>query len=107
MPPSAAAIKLQIIASPITMPSPGTLNQTYGGNAGDDGEGDTIEHPDEKLAQDDAARIGVAERLRRQRAHGDRHGLRGGIAALARDDRRQHRQRHHLLQLALEQAKHG
>src|SRR5262249_11948406 len=35
-----------------------------------------------------------------------RHGLGSGIAALARHDRRQYRQRHHFLQLPLEQAKH-
>ena len=42
----------------------------------------------------------------RKRAYRDCHGLRGRIAALARHDRRQYRQRHHLLQLTLEQAQH-
>ena len=46
MPPSAAATRLQTMASPMTMPRPGTLNQTIGGDAGDDGESRAVEQPD-------------------------------------------------------------
>src|SRR5215813_11367135 len=73
-------------------------------DAGDDGESQTIDQGDEHFAQDDASDVGVRQFVPRERTHHHRHGLRRGVAALARHDRRQHGQRYHFLQLTLEQA---
>ena len=90
----------------MTTPSPGILEPGHRGDAGDDGKGEPVDEADQDLAHDHATGVVRAEFAGRQRAHRHRHGLGRGIAALAGDDRRQHRQRHHLFELALEQAEH-
>jgi hypothetical protein len=84
----------------------GNLEPGHRGNAGDDGECEAVDKADQAFAHHHAKCVVGAEFAGRQRADRDRHGLGRGIAALAGDDRRQHRQRHHLLELALEQAQH-
>ena len=59
--------------------------------------------PTDGLAADDAPGVGASELAGRERPHRDRHGLRAGIAAHGGDDGHQHRERHHLLDRALEE----
>ena len=97
MPPSAPAMRLVSMASAITTPIAGEPEPEARDDARDHAEGGAVQGADQDLAQDHARRIRAGEFARGERADGDRHGLRRRIAALARDDRREHGERHHLL----------
>src|SRR6185437_6464110 len=86
---------------------PRNLEPDHSRDAGDDGKADAVDKADQDFADGHAERIARTELACRERAHRDSHSLGGSVAALARDDRRQHRKRHHLLELSLEQAEHG
>ena len=72
----------------------------------DDSKGDAVEQTDQQFARDHPPGIGIAQGACRKRAYRNCHGLRGRIAALARHNWRQYRQRHHLFQLTLKQTQH-
>ena len=74
----------------------GIAEPEAGDDAGDQREADAVQQADDQLAGEEAAQVPGAELLRRQRADGDRHRLRRGIAALARDDRREDGERDEL-----------
>ena len=65
-----------------------------------------LRRPTRSSRADHAGALCGAEVAGGERADRHGHGLRAGVAALARDDRHQDRERHHLLELRLEQADH-
>jgi hypothetical protein len=81
----------------------GDLEPGIGDDAHDGGECEAIENADQKLAADDAEDVARAKLSGCDGANHDGHGLCGGVASQGGNDRHQHGERYHLLELPLEQ----
>ena len=106
MPPSAPATRLITMARPMTTPMLAMSNQSAARIPVRIAKPMPLRRPTAASRRTIRQTLDGDDLARRERPHRDGHGLRRGVAALARDDRRQHGERHHLLELSLEQAEH-